>query len=206
MSADLGILIVTMEQRKPYLARLMRVLEPQLNDRVDVLTLDGAGMIGEKRQRLLESCDARWCCSVDDDDLVAPNYVSAILTRLDKDPDVVGFRLRYFHDGQLRGKSYHSVVANPHKKWKTVVTSRRPHEVTHYRTPNHLNPVRREMALAVGFKPLNSGEDHDFSDRLYRKFPAMREEFIDEFLYTYLYRSPHRRKESASMIVEDVSV
>ncbi len=36
----------------------------------------------------------------------------------------------------------------------------------HYRTCNHLNPVRRELALKVGFPDIMSGEDHNYSTRL----------------------------------------
>ena len=39
-------------------------------------------------------------------------------------------------------------------------------EGIHYRTPNHLSAVKREIALQVGFVSKNVGEDHDYSKRL----------------------------------------
>jgi hypothetical protein len=48
------------------------------------------------------------------------------------------------------------------------------------------------------------GEDAQFSRELYRKFPDMREAFVDEFIYEYYYRSPRRRRESEDLQVEDV--
>lgn len=219
---DLGIFVVTLKRRRPFFARLMRRLEPQLNARVAIYTLEDEGRetIGAKRQRMLEeSPDCRLVCFVDDDDLVAPTYCADILDAMDgkavgpegiacEDPDVVGFRLNYFEESrgkfELRGKSYHSLVANPYKGWKSVRTSTRPHELIHYRTPNHLNPVRMDWAREIGFKPLQSGEDADFSQRLKESYPHMREAFIDKVEYEYLYRHPHRRKEGEEVKVEDV--
>ena len=200
MPADLAILVVTLVRRRQFFARLMRRLEPQLSNRVAVYTLEdgGAEKIGEKRQRMIESVTEPYCCFIDDDDLVATSYCADILGALDTDPDVVGFRLRYFEDGILRGRSITSVTA---KKWETI---HRPDGMQfHLRTPNHLNPVRREMAQSVGYKPMMAGEDADYSFRLFKMYPNMREAFIDKFLYTYFYRSPQKRVESPQIEVPD---
>lgn len=196
--ADLAILVVTLKRRRQYFARLMNRLGPQLNPRVEVYALEdeGAEKIGEKRQRLLESAREPYVCFVDDDDLPSEDYCESILGALDENPDVVGFRLLYYEDGKLRGRSLHSVSA---KQWRT---ERRNGMDMHYRTPNHLNPVRRKMALSIGFKPLQSGEDADYSDRLFKKYPDMREEFIDRVLYEYYYRTPRKRVESETLPVE----
>jgi hypothetical protein len=205
---DLGILIVTLKRRRPYMARLMRRLEPQLSERVEVFTLEdeGAESIGVKRQRLLTSehvSPCRWTCFIDDDDLVSEDYCASILGALDQDPDVVGFRLRYYEDGRPRGTSVHSLEHNPYKRWATA-RHPRTREQIHYRTPNHLNPVRLEMARAVGFPDRQSGEDAEFSRGLYKKFPQMKEVFIDKHLYSYYYRTPRLRKESEDLQIEDV--
>jgi hypothetical protein len=205
---DLGILIVTLKRRRPYLARLMRRLAPQLTSRVEVFTLEdeGAETIGTKRQRLLDSelvSACTWTCFVDDDDLVSTDYVPRILGALDENPDVVGFKLRFYEDGKLRGQAIHSLDRNPYKR-SVEAPSPRNEPRLYYRIPNHLNPVRLEMARAAGFPDRNHGEDASFSRELYKKFPNMREVFIDSFIYEYFYRSPRRRKESEELIVEDV--
>ena len=200
--ADLAICIVTLVRRREFYARLMRCLQPQLTSRVQVYTLEDAGAekIGEKRQRLLEAAanSEQWLCFVDDDDLVAETYCSDILGALDQNPDVVGFRLRYYEDGKFKGDSLHSVQA---KKWRTEM--RADGTCKHFRTPNHLNPVRCEMAQAIGFKPRNEGEDADYSERLFKTYPRMTEVFIDRFLYSYFYRSPNKRVEAPGIAVPD---
>lgn len=207
MPADLAILIVTLVRRRQFFARLMRRLEPQLNSRVQVYTLEdsGAEKIGEKRQRMIESVAGPggsgepYLCFIDDDDLVSDNYVRSITGALDQQPDVVGFRLKYYEDGKLKGHSMHSVRS---KRWSSEML--RDGTARHYRTPNHLNPVKSEMALSVGFKPMQTGEDADYSERLYKKYPQMNEVFVDEYLYIYEYRNPQRRVESEHLPVTGV--
>jgi hypothetical protein len=198
--ADLAILIATLVRRRGYLDRLMRCLQPQLSDRVSIFTLEDAGVenIGVKRQRMIESVSEPYLCFIDDDDLVSGDYCGSILAALDQNPDVVGFRLRYYEDGKPRGTSMHSMTA---KNWRTE--RQRDGTAKHYRTPNHLNPVRTELARAAGFPPLDTGEDAEYSGRLFRMFPNMREVFIDQELYYYLYRHPNFRVESESIAVED---
>jgi hypothetical protein len=54
----------------------------------------------------------------------------------------------------------------------------------YYRTPNHLNPVRRELALETMFNPaMNIGEDADYSRRL--RPLLMSEAMIHEVVYVY---------------------
>jgi glycosyltransferase involved in cell wall biosynthesis len=214
MPADLGILIVTLKRRRPFLDRLMRRLAPQLSPRVEVFTLEdeGAETIGAKRQRMIEACDSRYLCFVDDDDLVHTDYCELILKALDEDPDVVGFRTNYYEDGKLHGHGVISVLA---KKWHSTPAPRRGDKPTHWRTPNHLSPVRREMALSIGFPSLMHGEDADYSIRMFKKYPTMREKFIGTItddgynrlvcegpaMYEYFYRTPKRRVEREDMVL-----
>lgn len=203
MAADWAILIVTLKRRRQFFARLMRHLEPQVSPKVNIYTLEDGGVekIGTKRQRMIEAVKEPYLSFVDDDDVVAPTFCKDILSAISKGPDVVGFRLRYYEDGELRGTSMHSMQA---KKWDTVYE---PGKLAmHYRHPNHLNPVRTENALAAGFPPLDSGEDYEYSCRLLKLFPNMTEEFIDKELYHYFYRSPMFRAEGENLEVADVNL
>lgn len=193
MSPRLAILIPTLPERADFLARLMRRLQPQVDSsggRIVVQTLiteserNGGPTTGSKRQILTEQHGADYQCFIDDDDDVSDEYCPKILTALDTGCDVVGFRLRHFMDGVQTGWTVHSVVSGG---W-----GQRPGIdglMEYYRTPNHLNPIRREMALAVGYPDRTIGEDADYSTRLFEKFPNMRESFIDAFLYDYLCRT-----------------
>lgn len=154
---------------------------------VEILLLSDCGQwsIGRKRQYLLEQSRAEWVSFFDDDDLPSLDYCRRIMEAIGgKDaPDVMGFRLRYYEDGTLCGSAIHSYRA------AEIAT---PPEIPAWchrqeRLPNHLNPVRRAMALKAGFPDLNHGEDAEYARRLAALNP--REAFIDAFLYEYHFRS-----------------
>ena len=182
----LDILIPTIPARSRYLLNLLECLAPQLT-RADIglliLSDDGTLEIGEKRNRLLEMARADYVCFIDDDDLVSPNYVSALSGALQSSPDCVGFKMRRFYDQIEIGEGINSIKCG----------SYRNEGHTFYRTPGHLNPIRRELAVQIGFEPISRHEDMIFAERI---FPLLKTEvFIDEHLYEYWYRSPRKRQE-----------
>lgn len=177
MSKKLSILICTLESRKTMLQRLMDVLNPQVSDAVEILTSSDNGEmpIGKKRNNLLESANGEYVAFVDDDDLVSKDYVNKILMATRTSPDCCGLQGIITFQGQSPRMFIHSLQ---YKEWfeKNNV---------YYRCPNHLNAVRKEIAMQVKFPESNHGEDRDFSTRL---LPLLkREEFINGVIYHYLY-------------------
>lgn len=176
----LSILIPTMPQRSLLLARLMDVLAPQLADDIEVLTDDEMPpvMRGTKRNRLMDRAAGDYVCSIDDDDLISPKYIAKIRQALWSKPDCVGFKVRRYVDGREIGYAIHSI------KWQKSNDCQWSNWWEFRRVPNHLNPVRRELALATRFDDeKDAGEDHDFANRL--RPLLKREVFIDEYLYFY---------------------
>lgn len=58
---------------------------------------------------------------------------------------------------------------------------------TYYRTPNHISPVKRELALQAGFPEIPFGEDAEYSRRL---LPLLKTEVkIEQNIYHYKYVS-----------------
>jgi len=56
---------------------------------------------------------------------------------------------------------------------------------TYLRTPNHISPVKRELALQAGFPEIPFGEDAEYSRRL---LPLLKTEtIIKENIYHYKY-------------------
>lgn len=178
----LSILIPSIKCREDLLERLMGVLFEQWHmnkANVELLTMvdDGEKSIGQKRQELLEQATGDYVCFIDDDDLVPEDYVEATLKALETEPDCVGWKMDRRMNGRPDSIQIHSLKFKEWGKFK---------DGTHYRTPNHLNPIRRELALQVGFKDLNAGEDKDYSDRIR---PLLKTEvFLDRIMYTYLFR------------------
>jgi hypothetical protein len=185
----LAILIPTLPERRSLLARLLRRLRPQRYG-VQVVTLPDRGklLIGEKRQRLLEDprVVAPFVAFVDDDDLVSADYCPRILAGIASGADVVCFRVRCYWDGVLVGRAITSLTVGAWRRGESGADGLHYYE----RTPNHLNPIRRELALSVGYRAMRTGEDADYSRRLFdRHGAAMKEHFIDAYLYDYYYRT-----------------
>ena len=191
----LSILIPTLKTRVPLYARLAKCLAPQLSrfDPIELLDYvdDGEACIGAKRNALMKQARGQYVVFIDDDDLVAADYVATILAALKNRPDCVGFRVRRFTDGLEFGESINSLackplLAHPHKRIDLA-----DGHVIYPRTPNHLNPIRRELARQCPFPEQNFGEDWAFSTAV---LPMLSSEvFVDRYLYDYFYRTPSNR-------------
>ena len=155
----LSLLICSVSERAEKLERLLGVLINQLTNEVEILHLvdDGEMTIGEKRNELLQSAAGEYCAFIDDDDMVSPDYVEKVLKALESGPDCATLTgIIYFQNGTSRMFD-HSIE---HDGWFTGGDG------SFYRTPNHLNAIKTEIAQRFGFKPINSGEDQDFSKRI----------------------------------------
>lgn len=187
----LSILMPALACRESLRLRLMEVLQPQIDqfrDQVELLVDldDGSHCIGRKRNELLARACGQYVCHIDDDDLVAPNYVQSVLDAIDRQPDCVGFKVQRFSDDRDIGYSVNSLAAGFYHKEKLP-----DGRALYWRTPNHLNPIRRDLALRCKFPEMNFGEDTAFAKQLR---PHLRTEwFIDEYLYLYYYRTPMTR-------------
>lgn len=183
----LSILIATLNSRKEYLQRLLDVLEPQLTDDVEILIAadDGQQRTGAKRNALLQASSARYISFIDDDDLVSPDYVASILTAAETDADAIGFYVKRYHDDRDDGKATHSIRYR--NRAETIQNGVKHHE----RPINHLNPIKREIALAAQFPDWTIGEDNAYADKLRDLLKS--ETFINKELYTY-FQMPNKEK------------
>jgi hypothetical protein len=172
------ILILTMSTRQKFIHELLKVLEPQRNDQVNILirTCDPQYTLGENRDMLRRSSRAQYINFVDDDDMVPDDYVSTILPLLDG-VDQIGFQLQCYIDGRpLSEKTFHSLQFNG---WYQDVNG-------YYRDISHLNSMRRELAL---LEPMEGGhgEDKRWSDRMRGKVKT--EHYIPRVMYHYYFNT-----------------
>jgi glycosyltransferase involved in cell wall biosynthesis len=173
----LSLLVCSIESRRRELRRLRSCLAPQLNDAVELLVnIDrGEKTIGRKRNELLEEASGDYIAYIDDDDLVADDYVEKILNAVDSKPDCCGMEGIITFNGANPRRFIHSLR---YREWFEE-------EGVYYRNPNHLSPVKRELALEIGFPEKNYWEDRDYSARL---LPLLkREVYIEGPIYYYLY-------------------
>jgi hypothetical protein len=149
---------------------------------------DGGETIGCKREALLRSALGEWVWFIDDDDTIAPGSLRRVVDALrDNDPDVVGFDLLYRGDVAGEWKRYrhrHGMawVDSPITIDAIAMCGTRP--------VNHVNPVRRSIAMAIGFGVnRNQQEDCDFAGRLASSGRVHRDVFLDGDP-VYLYETP----------------
>lgn len=180
-SPKFSILILTIPSRKEKFERLMKILHPQIpaDGSVEVIIkhvaaiADGGPCIGHTRNEALEDAAGEYICFVDDDDRVNPRYVELLLNAIKTNPDAVELHGHYLSGNNKPELFVHSIQ---YTEWKTV-------DGVHQRPPNHLNVVKRELALQARFTEKNFGEDHDYSMALRSLLKT--ESPLEEIIYFY---------------------
>jgi hypothetical protein len=154
----------------------INALDPRLHDTVEylILTDNRQRCVGLKRNNLLDLAQGRYLCFIDDDDRLADDYLSSILTAITERPDVVTFLADVSMSGGPPVECRYSLeyTANQNSR-------------TYKRMPNHLCPVKTDLARRVKFPQTNWGEDDGYA---YDLRPHLRTEIhIPRTLYFYDY-------------------
>jgi glycosyltransferase involved in cell wall biosynthesis len=173
MAVKLSILIATMPSRRLQLAGLIQLLGRQYTgNEVEIITDPSMQYnIGAKRNKLLQRAIGEYIVFIDDDDLVSPKYISSILNAMGS--DCIGVSGTITTNGRNE-RQWH--ISKDYGKWYE-------RNSIYYRTPNHISPVRRELALQAGFPEIAYGEDYEYSIRL---LPLLKtENIIKGNLYFY---------------------
>lgn len=182
----LSVLICSLEKRAKMLAALTAELNRQraqygLIDDVEILSsVDGGAMsIGGKRNHLMRQATGKYVCYVDDDDSVSDDYLYLMVNacRLQPEVDCVGI----VGDILWRGEHCSFVHSIIYSEWKYEGGQ-------FFRPPNHLNPVKREIAMRFPFVEKNKGEDFDYSCAMQRAGALQSEAMVPATVYFY---TPH---------------
>ena len=182
-----SILIPTIPLREQMFQRLVEDLNHQishagLESRVQVVSLsDNRTLsIGAKRNRLVQMATGQYISFVDDDDRVSPDYVPQIFNVLLRKPDVVGIVGEISTPFPLSNRKHKSMFYHTIKN-KKYYRSMRGYE----RPPNHLNPMRRDIALQYSFEDISMGEDTDWAMRICLGGMLKKEIFLPRVIYYY---------------------
>lgn len=177
----LSIMILTQPSRATFLARLLARLRPQIADypdvAIDIRIFDRGLSLGANREAMRQAARGRYLVFIDDDDLIAEDYIAKIYPLLDG-VDQIGFQVQCYIDGQPLSKTYHSLK---YPCWTSDKNG-------HYRDISHINPMRRELALKVPMEG-GTGEDSRWSDAMRELKIVKTEHYIDLIMYFYYFRN-----------------
>jgi hypothetical protein len=171
------ILVTSIPHRHQKLLRLLDALDQQLpRTGVGVLLYrdDLELCYGGKIQALVEASTADYVCCVDDDDMVAPDYVEKIAAVLEELPQYVGFRVRWTQNTVPQKPVVHSLACGG---WQDT-----PGQLE--RDISEKNPVRRDIAL-LGTWEGGWEAERRWSAGVRAAGVLKYEVFIDEELYYY---------------------
>jgi len=169
----------------PKRANFYNALMSELNKQIKLLnaeniieiiteTDNGENSVGKKRNNVIDKAKGEYVCFIDDDDMITDIYVSKTLKALETKPDVVelvGFLPKY--DLPF----IHNLNCGGHFKKDGI----------QFRTPNHLNTIKTEIAKQVRYPEISHGEDQDYSHRLWNSSLMKTESLIGERMYIYQF-------------------
>jgi hypothetical protein len=186
----LSILICSLNKRAGMLASLLEKLSKQIEacqawEKVEVLVEmdNGEKPTGTKRNTLLNSAKGVYVVYADDDDEVFDYYVEEVLKAAEQDCDAMAVC------------GIMSTNGRDIKKWfiakdNQYVASRDENGSEIYlRYQNHISPVKREIALQVGFTDKYVGEDYDYANKLHKMGLVKTEAKIEKPIYHYKFVS-----------------
>lgn len=131
--------------------------------------------VGVKRNKLLHRAKGEYIVYIDDDDTIHPEYINLVLEACKSKNDCIGINGTMTTNGHSLQQWF---ISKDYQCWYMV-------NYIYYRTPNHISPVKRELALQAGFPETSFGEDAEYSRRL---LPLLKTEtIISEPLYHYDY-------------------
>lgn len=181
----LSILIPTLQSRKPTLDRLVTEVNRQIeksNLNIELLIESDNGQIttGKKRNILIRRAKGEYCVFLDDDDLIAPDYIESFEPMLKSDKyDCADLWGAHYKRGIFNKYVHYS---NKFKKW-----SENPKKFI--RTPQHLNVVRTVFYRNCPFPDSSHGEDRQNSMCMVRKGLLKTEYKTKRFYPLYHYIS-----------------
>lgn len=147
---------------------------------IEVISDDEVGVnVGHKRNNLLKRAKGEFVVFIDDDDLIYPNYLDSIISKIIEKPDsdCIGINGIITTNGEDKRKWF---ISKEYGKWYED-------NKIYYRTPNHISPVRREIAQSKGFPCIEHGEDYHYSMGILNSLNN--EAIIHEPIYHYRYKT-----------------
>lgn len=176
----LSVLVCTMKKRALMFKSLVDILNDQSKGRVEILSDDSTDPTGTKRNRLIQRATGEYVVFVDDDDMISHDYINSILEATSYRPDVVGFKGWMLTNGKNRTEW---IISNS-LPYETALINKK---TVYLRYSNHLSPIKRDIAIQIGYPDITIQEDYQYATKLRESGLLKTEVFIDKHLYTYQF-------------------
>jgi len=164
MNYDISILIPTMHPRRRLFEQVLAEVRKQIREtpeiRVEVLweADNGELTLGQKRNVLMDRCTGKYHCFVDDDDVLAPDFLRTFVPMIQSgiDYDCASFVGAHYDKGKFIKLFHHSL---DYPEWEE-----RPDR--YIRSVSPMNLIKTTIVRQVRYKDIRNTEDHEFSKRL----------------------------------------
>lgn len=176
----LSILIPTLPERQHYLNELLQCLRKQANSEIEVLTDSRPRQIttGEKRNALIAKAQGDYVWQVDDDDLIMDGAIEAIFKAFVSNPDCLAINGIMTTNGK-NPERWKIAIGNPYEKVNGV----------YLRYPNHITPMKSEIASQVKFEHITIQEDYKWATELKNRDLLKTQVVVDIPIYHYRVRT-----------------
>lgn len=184
---ELSILVCSVHSRyNTFLPRIQKQLYEQLEalpkadqPKVEIMVLidNKQTMLGAKRNHMVEMAQGKYIQFVDDDDRIAPDFLSELLEATKSDADCIVFTAEVSLNGESPIPCYYSK--------DNMVDFNKSN--AYYRIPNHICCIKKSVSIKSSFPNIKYGEDSGYSQVL---LPHLKTEHkIGKILYFYDYNS-----------------
>lgn len=128
--------------------------------RVEVLweSDNGELTLGQKRNVLMDRCNGKYHCFIDDDDVIAPDFLKTFVPMIhsDVDYDCASFVGAHYVRGKFNKLFHHSL---DYSEWYELPDR-------FIRSVSPMNMIKTSIVRQVRYKDIRNTEDHEFSKRL----------------------------------------
>lgn len=176
----LSILIPTLAERQQFLNELYQELVKQVDSDIEILTdnRDRNTSTGEKRNYLLQRATGEYVWFIDDDDMIYGGAIKAIMEGIESGADVLAINGIMTTDGR-NPERWYIALKNPYEKINGI----------YFRFPNHITPMKRELAVKVKYPHKWIEEDYEYACLLKASGLLKTEFVVKQPVYHYRFRN-----------------
>jgi len=154
----------------------------QLLDSVQVLVDRRVGVsIGQKRNNLLSQSVGDYVAFIDDDDDITEDYFLMCFKAIRG-----GFDSCYLR-GIITWSGINPEIFEHSIKYRQYKTNENGCEVKYERYPNHLNCIKREIAVVANFPDKSHSEDTEWATQIFVSGLIKSEYYDNKIMYNYQY-------------------